>query len=122
MKMPTHTERPLLWIASAKKDLEALPDDLRSVFGYALYLAQQGDSHSDAKALKSFGGGVLEIVADHSGDTYRAVYTVKYADAVYVLHVFQKKSKKGIATPKLDLELIKSRLKLVAEMRKSEVK
>ena len=80
--------------------------------GEALYRAQQGDEHPAAKALKGFGGrGVLEIVDDHRGDTYRAVYTVRFANVVYVLHVFQKKSKKGIATPRHEIELIRTRLK-----------
>ena len=81
--------------------------------GYALYFAQLGDKHPAAKVLKGFGGaGVLEVVEDHDGDTYRAVYTVKFAGAVYVLHAFQKKSKTGIKTPKPVLDLIKERLKL----------
>jgi phage-related protein len=81
--------------------------------GYALHLAQAGGKHDDAKPLKGFGGaGVLEIVSDHSGDTYRAVYTVKFATAVYVLHAFQKKSKTGSKTPATDMELIRRRLKV----------
>lgn len=87
-------------------------------FGYALFLAQQGDKSDSAKPLKGFGGaGVLELVENHEGDTYRAVYTVRFEDAVYVLHCFQKKSKSGIATPKQDIDLIKSRLKAVEEVR-----
>jgi phage-related protein len=82
------------------------------VFGYALYLAQIGQKHEQARPLRGFGSaGVLEVVEDWRGDTYRAVYTVRYAVRVFVLHVFQKKSKSGIATPKADLDLIKSRLK-----------
>ena len=85
--------------------------------GYALYLAQCGDKHLDAKPLRGFGGGagVLEVVADHDGDTYRAVYTVRFADAVYVLHAFQKKSKRGIATPKREIERIRQRLQQAQE-------
>jgi phage-related protein len=80
--------------------------------GEALYRAQQGDEHPAAKALKGFGGrGVLEIADDYHGDTYRAIYTVKLTNAIYVLHVFQKKSKKGIATPRHEIELIRTRLK-----------
>ncbi len=89
-----------------------MPDDVIDVFGFALHLAQAGKKHDQAKPLKGFGGaGVLEVVEDHLGDTYRAVYTVKIADAVYVLHCFQKKSKQGIETPKHDLDLIRERLK-----------
>lgn len=113
------TIRPLRWVASAKKDLAAMPDDVQDTFGYALHLAQAGSKHSQAKPLKGFGGaGVLEVVEDHQGDTYRAVYTVRYASAVYVLHCFQKKSTHGIATPKPDIDLIEARLKAVAALEK----
>ena len=88
-------EKPLEWIASSYKDLMALPPDVRRRFGYALSLAQMGDQDDAAKALKGFGGaGVLEIIEDDAGGTYRAVYTVKFAEAVFVLHCFQKKSKR----------------------------
>ena len=91
-----------------------MPDEVQDVFGYALHLAQMGQKHPDAKPLKGFGGaGVLEVVEDFQGDAYRAVYTGRYADAVYVVHCFQKKSTQGIATPKPDVELIKSRLKAI---------
>ena len=97
-------------------DLKVFPDEVQDVMGYALDFAQQGQKHPDAKPLKGFGGtGVLEIVDDYDGDTYRAVYTVKFAHAVYVLHCFQKKSKRGIATPKQDMDLIESRLKRARE-------
>lgn len=91
-----------------------MPEEVRDTFGYALHLAQVGQKHPDAKPLKGFGGaGVLEVVEDFQGDAYRAVYTVRYAEAVYVVHCFQKKSTQGIATPKPDVELIKSRLKTI---------
>lgn len=91
-----------------------MPEEVQDVFGYALHLAQTGLKHPDAKPLKGFGGaGVLEVVDDFQGDAYRAVYTVRFADAVYVVHCFQKKSTQGIATPKPDMELIKSRLKAI---------
>ena len=93
-----------------------LPVDVRGDVGQALYVAQRGDKHADAKVLKGFAGaGVLEIVARHDGDTFRAVYTVRFSTAIYVLHVFQKKSKSGIATAKKDIELVKSRLKLAED-------
>lgn len=111
--------RPLRWLASAKKDLTAMPDDVRAIFGYALHLAQTGGKHSQAKPLKGFGGtGVLEVVEDHQGDAHRAVYTVRYAAAVYVLHCFQKNSTRGIATTKPDMDLIAARLKVVAALEK----
>lgn len=88
--MPAST-KPLRWVASSKKDLMAMPEDVQDTFGYALHLAQAGQKHPDAKPLKGFGGaGVLEVVEDFHGDTYRAVYTVRYALAVYVVHCFQK--------------------------------
>lgn len=106
--------KPLRWVASSKKDLMAMPEDVQDTFGYALHLAQAGKKHPDAKPLKGFGGaGVLEVVEYFHGDTYRAVYTVRYAEAVYVIHCFQKKSSQGISTPKPDVALIKSRLKAV---------
>lgn len=96
-----------------------MPDDVQDTFGYALHLAQAGSKHSQAKPLKGFGGaGVLEVVEDHQGDAYRAVYTVRYATAVYVLHCFQKKSTSGITTPKPDMELIQTRLKAVTASEK----
>jgi phage-related protein len=104
--------RPLLWVGSAKKDLRAMPDEVQDSFGYALHLAQTGAKHAHAKPLKGFGSaGVLEVVESEAGSTYRAVYTVKVAAAVYVLHCFQKKSTSGIATPKPELDLIRDRLK-----------
>lgn len=87
------------------------PEEVRADIGYALDLAQQGEEPISAKALKGFAGrGVLEIVENHDGDTYRAVYTVRFAECVYVLHCFQKKSKRGIATPQREIDLIKARL------------
>lgn len=104
--------KPLYWVGSSKKDLQSLPEDVQDVFGYALHLAQAGSKHAQAKPLKGFGGaGALEVVEDFFSDTYRAVYTVKFGDAVYVLHVFQKKSSSGVATPKPDMDKIRERLK-----------
>lgn len=108
--------KPVVWIGSSRADLASLPEDVKDLFGYALYLAQRGGKHSDAKPLRGFGGaGILEIIEDHGGDTYRAVYTVRLAGRIYVLHVFQKKSKTGIRTPKSEIELIRSRLKRAEE-------
>jgi phage-related protein len=106
-------EKPLEWIGSSHKDLMALPTKVRRIFGYALSLAQGGDQHDAAKVLKGFGGaGVLEVVESDTGGTYRAVYTVKFNEAVFVLHCFQKKSKQGIATPKEDMDIIHARLRV----------
>jgi phage-related protein len=112
--------KPIDWIGPTRRELRQFPETVRDAVGFALFRAQLGAKHPNAKPLKGFGGaGVLEIVEDHDGDTYRAVYTVRFAEAVYVLHVFQKKSKKKIATPKHELELIRSRLK-EAERRHEE--
>ncbi|MGH9777608.1 MAG: type II toxin-antitoxin system RelE/ParE family toxin [Candidatus Acidiferrales bacterium] len=92
------------------------PEAVREEIGYALYLAQIGAKHPQAKPLKGIGAGVLEVVSDHRGDTYRAVYTVKLRGRVYVLHVFIKKSKKGIATPKPDLDVVRQRLRRASEL------
>ena len=109
-------DKDVYWIASTREDLRQFPEEVRQVMGYALYLAQTGDKHKDAKPLRGFSGaGVLEIVDDFDGDTYRAVYTLRFKDALYVLHVFQKKSKTGITTPKHDIDVIKERLKAAAE-------
>jgi phage-related protein len=104
--------KPLVWVGSSLEDLKEFPEEVRGVMGYALHLAQAGGKHPDAKPLTGFNGtGVLEVVDDFDGDTYRAVYTVKLRGVVYVLHAFQKKSRKGIKTPKQDIELVKLRLK-----------
>jgi phage-related protein len=104
-------ERPLFWIRSSLRDLEKFPAEVREHIGYALSAAQHGGKHPDAKPWKGDGAGILEVVEDHRGDTFRAVYTVRFAEAVYVLHVFQKKSTRGIATPQTDIQLISKRLK-----------
>jgi len=110
-------EMPLEWIGSSYRDLLALPFEVRRRFGYALSLAQMGDRDDAAKVLKGFGGaGVLEVIEDHAGGTYRAVYTVKFGRAVYVLHCFQKKSVRGISTPRPDMELIRDRFKVAAKL------
>lgn len=108
--------KPLIWMGNSLDALATFPRDVCRSIGYALHFAQAGDKHPSAKPLKGFGGaGVLEVVEDHDGKTYRAVYTVKLAGIVYVLHVFQKKSKRRIATPKSDIDLIRSRLNAARE-------
>ena len=105
--------KPVHWMGASLTDLRDFPAEVQDDIGYALYEAQTGAKSSKAKPLKGFGGaGVLEIVETHDGDAYRAVYTVRFAAAIYVLHVFQKKSKRGIATPKHDMDLIEKRLQL----------
>jgi phage-related protein len=113
--------KPVVWIGPSRRAFRALPRPVKSRMGYALYVAQHGGKHRDAKPLKGFGGaGMVEIVSDFDGDTFRAVYTVRFAAAVYVLHVFQKKSKTGRATPKSEMELIEKRLREVQRIARGE--
>src|SRR5215204_3691001 len=95
--------KSVVWMGSSRIDLKTFPEDVQAHIGYALYGAQCGEEYATVKALKGFGGrSVLEIVAPYESDTYRAVYTVRFKEAIYVLHAFQKKSKRGVATPKPD--------------------
>ena len=104
--------KPVTWVGTSLKDLREFPEAVQDDMGYALYVAQRGGKHQDAKVLSGFGGaGVVEIIKDHRGETFRAVYTLRYAGRVYVLHAFQKKSKTGRETPRRDIELIKQRLR-----------
>ena len=103
--------KPVFWMASSRKDLKKFPNGVRQTVGLALFDAQTGGKHPDAKPLRGFqGAGVLEVVEDDNGSAFRAVYTVKFAGVVYVLHAFQKKSKRGVKTPKRDLDRIRVRL------------
>jgi phage-related protein len=108
-------EKPLFWVGSAKRDLLAFPEAVKYEMGVALSVAQFGGKHPKAKPWKGEGSGVLEIVGDHRGDTYRAVYTIRFEKVVYVLHAFQKKSTKGIKTSQTDVETISRRLKAAFE-------
>lgn len=113
---PTVPQKACFFVGSAAKDIRGLPEDVRQHFGHAIHRVQCGEEPIDAKALKGFGGrSVLEIVKDYNSDTYRAVYTIRFAEAVYVLHVFQKKAKKGAETPKPDIDLVKQRLRAAEE-------
>ena len=103
--------RPLRWVGSSSKDLKGFPKQVRAAFGFGLHLAQTGQHPPNAKPLKGFGSGVVELLENFDGDTYRAAYVVRFEQAVYVLHVFKKKSKRGSATPQPDVELIKRRLR-----------
>lgn len=104
--------KPVIWVGASLKDLREFPSPVQDHMGYALYVAQRGGKHQDAKVLSGFGGaGVLEVIKDYRGDTFRAVYTLKYASTVFVLHAFQKKSKSGRQTPRREIELIRQRLR-----------
>ena len=113
---PRPSLKPLFWMGSSRKDLKRFPAEVQDDMGYALRDAQFGGQRINAKVLKGFGGaGVLEVVEDFDRNTYRAVYTVQLEGAVYVLHAFQKKSKRGIATPQTDMKVIRARLKAARE-------
>ena len=109
--MPKEVLKPVEWVGSSKGDLKKFPAVVQDQAGFALYQAQAGLKHRDAKPLKGLGAHVLEVVSRHDGDTYRVVYTVRFKAAVYVLHAFQKKARRGIATPKQEIDLVKDRLK-----------
>ena len=103
--------KPVIWMGDSREVLRDFPALVQDEVGFALYQAQVGSKHAGAKPLKGLGSGVLEVLSDHRGDTFRAVYTVRFAETVYVLHAFQKKSTKGIATPARELDLVRARLK-----------
>ena len=117
--MPAPPLKPVVWLGDSLRELRTFAAAVQDEMGHAIYLAQCGQKHVSAKPLKGL-GSVLEVVSDHRGDTFRAVYTVRFADRVFVLHAFQKKSKSGIATPKADIDLIKQRLKQAVEIGKKE--
>jgi phage-related protein len=108
--------KPLIWVGDSLKTLQSFPEDVKDEVGFALFQAQTGKTYFKAKPLKGLGVGVLEILSDHRGDTFRAVYTVRLSGRVYVLHAFQKKSKTGIATPKAELDLVRQRLRRAIEL------
>ena len=108
--------QPLFWVGTTLNDLKSFPEDVKDGIGFALHEAQMGGKSTKAKPLKGYkGSGVLEVVERYDGDTYRAVYTVRFKGAVFALHAFHKKAKKGIATPKAELDMIKRRLKAADE-------
>jgi len=110
------TVKPLVWLGDSLEVVRSFPPPVRDEIGFGLYQAQTGNKHVNAKPLKGLGTGILEIVSDYRGDTFRAVYMVRLATKVYVLHAFQKKSKRGVATPKPEIELVKHRLKRAVEL------
>jgi phage-related protein len=112
--------KQLKWVGSSKKDLSEFPEEARFEMGFALYTAQLGETHESAKMFKGHGSGVYEIVSDHDKNAYRAIYVVNIGDAIYVLHAFQKKSKKGIATPKEEIAVIDARLKQLKQTLKEK--
>lgn len=113
--MQERDNTPVYWLGSSKKDLLAFPKQVVADFGYALGVAQLGGKHPDAKPWKGEGPGVFEVVERADGDAFRLIYTVQFAEAIYVLHAFQKKSPKGVATDRRDIELVQQRLKLARQ-------
>jgi phage-related protein len=114
--MQPEPPKPLTWVGSSKRDYIRFPDQVQDDMGYALFVAQMGERPRNAKPLKGFkGAGVLEVIEDYDGDTFRAVYAVRFAQRLYVLHAFQKKSKRGIETPKREIRLVEQRLRAAEE-------
>jgi len=111
-RTPVKGEKPLDWIGSSKKDFLMFPEPVQDEMGNALGLAQFGGKHPSTKPWKGQGAGVFEAVEDYDGDTYRAVYTIRFREVVYVLHAFQKKSPSGVRTARLDVNMVERRLKL----------
>lgn len=109
--------KPLLWIGSSREDLKGFPEDVQDDVGYALFVAQRGEKDRRAKPLKGMGSGVLEVVAQHDGNAYRAVYLARFPEAIYVLHAFQKKSKRGATTPLAEMETVRRRFRTAEERR-----
>lgn len=115
--------KEVVWVGSSLQDLKSFPDTVKQTMGFALFQAQRGGKHLQAKVLKGFkGSGVLEVVEDYDGDSYRMTYTVRFSDVVYVLHSFQKKSKKGIETPKREMDMVEAGLKIAEELHESRQK
>jgi phage-related protein len=112
--------KPVVWLGNSLRELKTFPAAVQDEMGYAIYLAQCGQKHVSARPLKGLGSGVLEVISDHRGDTFRSVYTMRFADRVFVLHAFQKKSKRGVATPKADIDLITQRLKQAVALSKKK--
>jgi len=116
MSTPVIDDKPLVWLGNSLEDLQAFPDEVKRGVGYALRFAQGGEKHPDAKPLQGYkGAGVLEVIEDFMGDTYRAVYTVRFSGIVYVLHAFQKKSRQGIKTPPNEIARVDRRLRLATD-------
>jgi phage-related protein len=111
------THKGVVWMGDSLKRLREFPEDVQQEIGYVLYLAQLGENHASAGPMKGY--NAVEIVSDYAGNAFRGVYTTKFEDVIYVLHCFQKKSKKGIKTPKRELDLIKSRLRDAEKLHKA---
>ena len=119
--MTVGDSRDIIWISSSLEELKRFPELVQKVMGFALFQAQCGEKHLQARPLKGLGGaGVLEIIEDFDGNAFRTVYTVRFADAVYVLHAFQKRSKTGIKTPKREMDVARARLRIARDLRQAE--
>ena len=120
IQLNRNSMKTAIFIGSSQKDIREFPEEVKEDIGYALYRIQQAATPESVKRLKGLGSGVLEVIEDFDGGAYRAVYTIKFEEAVYVLHCFQKKSKQGSETPPRDLELIRQRLKMAEEHHKAD--
>ena len=119
--MTVGVSKDIIWVSSSLEDLKRFPEPVQKVMGFALFQAQCGGKHLQARPLKGFGGaGVLEIIEDFDGNAFRMVYTVRFADAVYVLHAFQKRSKRGTKTPKREMDVVRARLRMARDSRQAE--
>ena len=119
--MTVGDSRDIIWVSSPLEDLKRFPEPVQKVMGFALFEAQCGGKHLQARALKGSGGaGVLEVIEDFDGNAFRTVYTVRFADAVYVLHAFQKRAKRGIKTPKREMDVVRARLRMARDARQAE--
>ena len=119
--MTVGDSRDIIWISSSLEELKRFPELVQKVMGFALFQAQCGEKHLQARPLKGLGGaGVLEIIEDFDGNAFRTVYSVRFSDAVYVLHAFQKRSKKGIETPKREMDVVRARLRMARDLRQAE--
>ena len=118
--MAVGVSKNIIWVSSSLEDLKRFPESVQKVMGFALFQAQCGGKHLQAKPLKGFGGaGVLEIIEDFDGNAFRTVYTVRFADAVYVLHAFQKRARRGIETPKREMDVVRVRLRMARDLRQA---
>ena len=119
--MTVGDSRDIIWVSSPLEDLKRFPEPVQKVMGFALFEAQCGGKHLQARPLKGFGGaGVLEVIEDFDGNAFRTVFTVRFADAVYVLHAFQKRAKRGIKTPKREMDVVRARLRMARDARQAE--
>jgi phage-related protein len=121
MRLDAHAPNEVIWVASSLRDLREFPAFVRQSMGFAIFQAQRGGKHVQAKPLRGFKGGVLEVVEDFDGNTFRAMYAVRFTEAIYVLHAFQKKSKRGTETPKHEMDVVRERLRIAERLHRERM-